>query len=233
MDLSFNKGLKGPLSPEIGDLSNLNILILAGCSFSGSIPDALRNLAQLSFFCYVVRILGLYGEGDSVKQEFAAASSYYLQANSLWPSSGNPHHQLALLASYSEDELAAAYHYFRSLVVESRFSTAKDNLIAAFEKSSYKEQQDHRLVNRSDESTGVIHDSQSQRAREGRRVTDDFASGDDSSPRAGCQARDDSSAITLRVKCVSSERGRMAYGSENGRGWQREEEGENLREGER
>ncbi|XLT47856.1 hypothetical protein HN873_040460 [Arachis hypogaea] len=49
MDLSFNKGLKGPLSPEIGDLSNLNILILAGCSFSGSIPDALRNLAQLSF----------------------------------------------------------------------------------------------------------------------------------------------------------------------------------------
>ncbi|XP_016184096.1 protein SMG7-like isoform X1 [Arachis ipaensis] len=77
---------------------------------------------------------GLYGEDDSVKQEFAAASSYYLQANSLWPSSGNPHHQLALLASYSEDELAAAYHYFRSLVVESRFSTARDNLIATFEK---------------------------------------------------------------------------------------------------
>ncbi|RYR49121.1 hypothetical protein Ahy_A07g035426 isoform B [Arachis hypogaea] len=76
----------------------------------------------------------LYGEVDSVKREFAAASSYYLQANSLWPSSGNPHHQLALLASYSEDELAATYHYFRSLVVESRFSTAKDNLIAAFEK---------------------------------------------------------------------------------------------------
>ncbi|XLS82661.1 hypothetical protein HN51_048492 [Arachis hypogaea] len=138
MDLSFNKGLKGPLSPEIGDLSNLNILILAGCSFSGSIPDALGNLSQLSFLfvhcCYVVCIPGLYGEDDSVKQEFAAASSYYLQANSLWPSSGNPHHQLALLASYSEDELAAAYHYFRSLVVESRFSTARDNLIATFEK---------------------------------------------------------------------------------------------------
>ncbi|XP_057760645.1 leucine-rich repeat receptor protein kinase HPCA1-like [Arachis stenosperma] len=49
-DLSFNKGLKGPLSPEIGDLSNLNILILAGCSFNGSIPDALANLSQLSFF---------------------------------------------------------------------------------------------------------------------------------------------------------------------------------------
>ncbi|XP_020971928.1 uncharacterized protein LOC107625882 isoform X2 [Arachis ipaensis] len=43
-------------------------------------------------------------------------------------------YELALLASYSEDELAAAYHYFRSLVVESRFSTARDNLIATFEK---------------------------------------------------------------------------------------------------
>ncbi|XLR65554.1 hypothetical protein S83_016226, partial [Arachis hypogaea] len=52
-DLSFNKGLKGPLSPEIGDLSNLNILILAGCSFNGSIPDALGNLSQLSFFIMV------------------------------------------------------------------------------------------------------------------------------------------------------------------------------------
>ena len=26
--------------------------------------------------------------------EFAAASSYYLQAATIWPSSGNPHHQV-------------------------------------------------------------------------------------------------------------------------------------------
>ncbi|KAF3629842.1 hypothetical protein T459_08985 [Capsicum annuum] len=42
---------------------------------------------------------GLYGEGDSKACDFAAASSYYLQASSLWTSSGNPHHQLAVLAS--------------------------------------------------------------------------------------------------------------------------------------
>ncbi|XP_057725708.1 nonsense-mediated mRNA decay factor SMG7 [Arachis stenosperma] len=83
----------------------------------------------------LARYKGLYGEGDSVKREFAAAASYYLQAASLWPSSGNPHHQLALLASYSGDELAAAYRYFRSLAVESPFSTARDNLIVAFEKN--------------------------------------------------------------------------------------------------
>ncbi|KAH7524880.1 hypothetical protein FEM48_Zijuj06G0166100 [Ziziphus jujuba var. spinosa] len=56
-------------------------------------------------------------------------------AASLWPSSGNPHHQLTILASYSGDELVAIYRYFRSLAVESPFSTARDNLIVAFEKN--------------------------------------------------------------------------------------------------
>lgn len=83
----------------------------------------------------LARYKGLYGEGDSKSREFAAASSYYLQAASLWPSSGNPHHQLAIIASYSGDELVAVYRYFRSLAVDSPFSTARDNLIVAFEKN--------------------------------------------------------------------------------------------------
>ncbi|KAM1116478.1 hypothetical protein TB2_006872 [Malus domestica] len=83
----------------------------------------------------LARYKGLYGEGDSKTREYAAASSYYMQAASLWPSSGNPHHQLAILASYSGDELVALYRYFRSLAVDSPFSTARDNLIVAFEKN--------------------------------------------------------------------------------------------------
>ncbi|CBI24245.3 unnamed protein product, partial [Vitis vinifera] len=83
----------------------------------------------------LARYKGLYGEGDSKTRDYAAASSYYLQAASLWPSSGNPHHQLAILASYSGDELVAVYRYFRSLAVDSPFSTARDNLIVAFEKN--------------------------------------------------------------------------------------------------
>ncbi|GKV26267.1 hypothetical protein SLEP1_g35604 [Rubroshorea leprosula] len=83
----------------------------------------------------LARYKGLYGEGDSITREYAAASSYYLQAASIWPSSGNPHHQLAILASYSGDELVAVYRYFRSLAVENPFSTARDNLIVAFEKN--------------------------------------------------------------------------------------------------
>ncbi|KAG7941940.1 hypothetical protein I3843_16G074100 [Carya illinoinensis] len=49
LDLSSNRGLTGSLSPSLGDLRKLNILILLGCSFSGDIPDELGNLAELSF----------------------------------------------------------------------------------------------------------------------------------------------------------------------------------------
>ncbi|XP_062014947.1 nonsense-mediated mRNA decay factor SMG7 [Rosa rugosa] len=83
----------------------------------------------------LARYKGLYGEGDSKTREYAAASSYYLQAASCLPSSGNPHHQLAILASYSGDELVTVYRYFRSLAVDNPFSTARDNLIVAFEKN--------------------------------------------------------------------------------------------------
>ncbi|XP_050379403.1 leucine-rich repeat receptor protein kinase HPCA1-like [Argentina anserina] len=47
--LSFNRGLQGPLPPQLGDLKKLDMLILAGCSFSSSIPEELGNLEQLSF----------------------------------------------------------------------------------------------------------------------------------------------------------------------------------------
>ena len=45
--------------------------------------------------------------------------------------------QLAILASYSGDELVAVYRYFRSLAVDNPFATARDNLIVAFEKVSF------------------------------------------------------------------------------------------------
>ncbi|KAL8467627.1 hypothetical protein ACS0TY_031025 [Phlomoides rotata] len=83
----------------------------------------------------LARYKSLYGEGDSKARDFAAASSYYLQASSLWPSSGNPHHQLAILAGYSNDELLSIYRYFRSLAVDNPFITARDNLVIAFEKN--------------------------------------------------------------------------------------------------
>ncbi|XP_073273684.1 leucine-rich repeat receptor protein kinase HPCA1-like [Primulina huaijiensis] len=49
LDLSFNTGLTGPLSPQLGDLQKLTILILAGCSFTDTIPSELGNLSELTF----------------------------------------------------------------------------------------------------------------------------------------------------------------------------------------
>ncbi|KAE8733101.1 Protein SMG7 [Hibiscus syriacus] len=91
----------------------------------------------------LARYKGLYGDGDSKSREYAVASSYYLQAASIWPSSGNPHHQLAILASYSGYELLAIYQYFRSLAVDNPFLTARDNLIVAFEKNRHNFLQPH------------------------------------------------------------------------------------------
>ncbi|KAL5229456.1 hypothetical protein ABZP36_028232 [Zizania latifolia] len=82
----------------------------------------------------LTRYKGLYGDVDYASREYATASIYYKEAASLCPSNGNPHHQLAILASYSGDEVTAIYRYFRSLAVDNPFSAARENLILAFDK---------------------------------------------------------------------------------------------------
>ncbi|KAL3833943.1 hypothetical protein ACJIZ3_008679 [Penstemon smallii] len=49
LDLSFNPGLTGSLSPRLGDLKRLTVLILMGCSFTNNIPSELGNLSELTF----------------------------------------------------------------------------------------------------------------------------------------------------------------------------------------
>jgi len=83
----------------------------------------------------LARYKSLNGDGDSASREYTAASSYYKEAASIYPSSGNPHHQLAILASYSGNEVVAVYRYFRSLAADTPFATARDNLIILFEKN--------------------------------------------------------------------------------------------------
>ncbi|MFS8019330.1 putative telomerase activating protein Est1 [Helianthus anomalus] len=114
----------------------------------------------------LARYKGLYGEGESKSRDYAAASSYYLQAASLWPSSGNPHHQLAILATYSGDELMAVYRYFRSLAAEHPFSTARDNLIVAFEKNRQSYSQLHV------DSNGLVKESPARTKGRGRGKAD-------------------------------------------------------------
>ncbi|KAK4402053.1 putative leucine-rich repeat receptor-like protein kinase [Sesamum angolense] len=49
LDLSNNIGLKGVLPSSIGNLKNLTVLILIGCSFFGPIPDSIGSLQQLVY----------------------------------------------------------------------------------------------------------------------------------------------------------------------------------------
>ncbi|XP_074294394.1 leucine-rich repeat receptor protein kinase HPCA1-like [Silene latifolia] len=49
LDLSYNKGMTGALPPAIGKLTKLTNLILIGCSFSGELPDAVGSLTNLIF----------------------------------------------------------------------------------------------------------------------------------------------------------------------------------------
>ncbi|KAL5987635.1 hypothetical protein ACLOJK_035385 [Asimina triloba] len=114
-----------------------NQIVLAnGEKKSAEIKKGLMSCHRcLIYLGDLARYKVLYGDGDPVARDFTVASTHYIQAASLCPSSGNPHHQLAILASYSGDELLAIYRYFRSLAVDTPFTTARDNLIIAFEKN--------------------------------------------------------------------------------------------------
>ncbi|KAJ9563034.1 hypothetical protein OSB04_008194 [Centaurea solstitialis] len=68
-------------------------------------------------------------------QKWAVAATYYLEATTVWPQSGNPQNQLALLATYIGDDFLALYHCIRSLAVNEPFPDALDNIMLLFEKN--------------------------------------------------------------------------------------------------
>ena len=51
---------------------------------------------------------------------------------------GNSYNQLAVLATYSGDDLAAVYFYFRSLAVAKPFTIARENLVLLLEQIRVK-----------------------------------------------------------------------------------------------
>ncbi|KAI3498754.1 hypothetical protein L1887_34535 [Cichorium endivia] len=68
-------------------------------------------------------------------QKWGVAATYYLEASMVWPHSGNPQNQLALLATYIGDDFLALYHCVRSLAVKEPFPDAQDNIMLLFEKN--------------------------------------------------------------------------------------------------
>lgn len=96
--------------------------------------DCVRSIHRcLIFLGDLARYRELHSE--STRKDWSQAEKWYYQAIDVMPTSGNPHNQLAVLATYTEAECVAVYRYCRALLCEHPFPTAKENLSLLFEKN--------------------------------------------------------------------------------------------------
>ena len=68
------------------------------------------------------------------RADWSCCREYYRRAAQMCPKNGKPYNQLAVLALYGENPLEAVYFYSRSLAVRQPILTARDGLIALYEK---------------------------------------------------------------------------------------------------
>ncbi len=76
----------------------------------------------------LARYISLHAPGDNAGKDWGAARSYYAAAARLQPGNGNPFNQLAVVATYTNAALRAAYCYARAQAAPQPFVTARDNL---------------------------------------------------------------------------------------------------------
>ncbi|KAF4388811.1 hypothetical protein F8388_018990 [Cannabis sativa] len=102
-----------------------------------------KKMQKCQFLCHrflvclgdLVRYREQYEKPDVQKHNWSRAAIHYMEATMIWPDSGNPHNQLAVLATYVGDEFLALYHCIRSLAVKEPFPDARDNLILLLERN--------------------------------------------------------------------------------------------------
>ncbi|XP_062095723.1 nonsense-mediated mRNA decay factor SMG7-like [Humulus lupulus] len=102
-----------------------------------------KKMQKCQFLCHrflvclgdLVRYREQYEKPDVRKHNWSRAAIHYMEATMIWPDSGNPHNQLAVLATYVGDEFLALYHCIRSLAVKEPFPDARDNLILLLERN--------------------------------------------------------------------------------------------------
>ncbi|RMX66028.1 hypothetical protein DD238_003137 [Peronospora effusa] len=110
----------------------------AAIAESSDVATNVARCRQSLHRCYVfLGDLARYRElhSQKVKKNFAAAEALYHRALAVLPENGNPHNQLAVLATYVEAETVAVYHYCRSLLTSQPFTTAEENLALLFERT--------------------------------------------------------------------------------------------------
>ena len=98
----------------------------------------LRHAVLLSCHQTLVRLgdLSRYRESELAGKEYnwGPAIGYYVLANTLYPASGAPHNQLAVIARADAHHLRATYHLYRALAVEEPHPAARSNLEIEFKK---------------------------------------------------------------------------------------------------
>ncbi|KAG6583988.1 Protein SMG7L, partial [Cucurbita argyrosperma subsp. sororia] len=83
----------------------------------------------------LARYMEQHEKTDVHSHKWLAAATHYLEATMVWHDSGNPHNQLAVLATYVNDQFLAMYHCVRSSAAKEPFPDAWDNLILLFERN--------------------------------------------------------------------------------------------------
>ncbi|KAL6206603.1 hypothetical protein ACLB2K_023851 [Fragaria x ananassa] len=125
---------------ECNGLTEESVLYRKGGTFTSGEK---RELQKCQFLCHrflvclgdLARYKEQYEKPEVQSRNWSVAATHYLEATRIWPDSGNPQNQLAVLAMYIGDEFLALYHCIRSLAVKNPFPEAKDNLTLLFEKN--------------------------------------------------------------------------------------------------
>lgn len=77
---------------------------------------------------------------DSTQKNWTQATNYYQQAIRLYPESGHPHNQLAVMCTYKDFEFRTLYHYYRALFAKIPFPGTRENLTSLLERNKTKYQ---------------------------------------------------------------------------------------------
>lgn len=91
----------------------------------------------LIFLGDLERYRSLYMEKE-LERDWSAAERHYRTAALLTPHVGNPHNQLAVLATYCGADLEGMFHYARAALVPQPFATARENLALLLDKNRQK-----------------------------------------------------------------------------------------------
>ncbi|KAG2318902.1 hypothetical protein Bca4012_054873 [Brassica carinata] len=139
----FRKGVKTDDPAKQGThMKAFKMFLLRAVEFYKNLISKVSLPEDCGFLCH--RFYICLGDLERYKEQhlkthehpnWSTAATYYLEAAKSWPDSGNPHNQLAVLATYVGDEFMALYHCVRSLAVKEPFPGASNNLLLLFEKN--------------------------------------------------------------------------------------------------